>query len=78
MTVVRTYRCDLCGDTHPHEQLVGLHWETWPAKGWIRKPAREVEHHLCPTCTTSIQALAPRCGQGFDCDGGPNCGSDHK
>lgn len=78
MTTVRTYRCDLCGDSHKPEDLTGLHFETFPARGWIAKPARQVEHHICTPCLSSLQALPRKCGQGFECDGGPNCGSDHK
>ncbi|MDQ0082871.1 hypothetical protein J2W35_003230 [Variovorax boronicumulans] len=74
----RTYRCNLCRDKHERQDTVGLHWQDWPAKGWIEKPSQETENHLCMRCLSSIQALAPRCGQGFECNGGPTCGSDHK
>lgn len=80
MAIDRTCRCDLCRDTYRLDEgkLIGLHWSDWPAKGWTEKPAREVERHICCACLTSLQAFTPRCGQGFECDGGPKCGSDHK
>lgn len=77
MSIERTYRCNLCRDTYEPKQLVGLHWTSFP-KGWTEKPAREMENHICMPCLTSLQAMTQRCGQGFECTGGPNCGSDHK
>ena len=84
MAVDRTYRCNLCNDvlhTHPGDgasrRPIGLHWQSWP-KGWIEKPWRETENHICARCLSSLQALPPRCGAGYECNGGPNCGSDHK
>ena len=74
----RNYRCNLCRDAYPRDELIGLHWKDWPAKGWIEKPASQVENHLCVQCLSSLQALTARCGQGFECNGGPACGSDHK
>ena len=76
MAVDRTYRCDLCRDTYRLDEgrLIGLHW----SDGWIEKQARAVERHICCACLSSLQALGPRCGQGFECTGGPKCGSDHK
>jgi hypothetical protein len=81
MTVERSYKCDLCGDrinlqASPPEGI-GIWWQSWP-KLLISKPARETEHHLCVPCVSSIQAMPAICGQGFDCTGGPQCGSDHK
>lgn len=77
MTITRTYSCNLCRDTKDPSALVGLYWKDFP-KGWEQKPARETENHICTTCLSSLQAFAPRCGQGFECEGGPRCGSDHK
>jgi len=83
MAVDKTYRCDLCGDTLSLDhasggrRAIGIYWNVWP-KGWLVKPAREVERHLCVHCMSSIQAMPAVCGQGFDCNGGPKCGSDHK
>lgn len=73
----RTYRCDLCRDSYPANEMIGLHWQSWP-KGWVEKPAREVENHICAPCLSTLQHFPDRCGQGFECSGGPNCGSDHK
>jgi len=78
VSITRTYSCNLCRDKYEKDQLIGLHWETFPVKGWVEKPPRETENHLCQTCVSTIQALNQRCGQGFECTGGPNCGSDHK
>jgi hypothetical protein len=85
MAVDRTYRCDLCRDVLSLEHMssgrraVGIYWQDWPKpSGWLVKPAREVERHLCVRCVSSIQAMPAVCGQGFDCNGGPGCGSDHK
>jgi hypothetical protein len=83
MAVQRTYKCDLCRDPLQLDELaeahraIGIYWKDWP-RGWILKPAREVERHLCPTCIASIQAMPKMCGQGYECSGGPGCGSDHK
>lgn len=80
MAVRRTYRCDLCGDGlsldgQYGKQGFGLYWT---GRAWEERPAAQVERHLCAPCISSIQALPPRCGQGYECDGGPTCGSDHK
>ena len=77
MTVTRTYSCNLCRATKDREALVGLHWSSFP-RGWTEKPAHETENHICLLCITDIQSMKQRCGQGYECDGGPNCGSDHK
>lgn len=82
MAVERTYRCNLCRDTlslNPMagKQAHGIYWNPWPA-GWISKAAGQVENHLCAPCISSIQAMPAMCGQGFECTGGPKCGSDHK
>jgi hypothetical protein len=81
MAVERTYKCDLCGDrlnlSDTPPSAFGIWWQSWP-KVLIMKPAREVEHHLCLSCVSSIQAMPAVCGQGFECNGGPQCGSDHK
>lgn len=77
MSIDRTYRCNLCRDTKGADDLIGLWWKTWP-KFWEERPAHDAENHVCMTCVSSIQALPRRCGQGFECDQGPKCGSDHK
>lgn len=84
MAVERNYKCDLCRDPVQLDAMaesrraIGIHWSAWPAKGWLIKPAREVERHLCPACVASIQAMPRICGHGYECNGGPQCGSDHK
>ena len=87
MAVERTIRCDLCRDqletgvcVEPSRRPVGIHWQSWPAgaTGWIEKPWRETDRHICAICLSSLQAMPQRCGQGFQCDGGPRCPSDHK
>lgn len=84
MAVERSYRCDLCRDAVQLDEMaesrraIGLWWQDWPAKGWLMKPARETEKHLCPACVASIQAMPKICGHGYECEGGPGCGSDHK
>ena len=83
MAVNKTYKCDLCGDaltTDPgaeSRKAIGLHFTPWP-RGWLVKRAGECAHHICPPCVASIQAMPQMCGQGYECNGGPNCGSDHK
>lgn len=77
MAVKRIYSCNLCREDRNPDSLIGLYWSTFP-KGWTEKPAYETETHICLTCITNIQAMKQRCGQGYECDGGPNCGSDHK
>jgi hypothetical protein len=77
MTVTRTYSCNLCRATSDAHELVGLHWSTFPA-GWEEKAAIETENHICRRCVSNIQAMKTRCGQGFECRGGPKCSSDHK
>lgn len=77
MTITRTYSCNLCRDKHEPESLVGMHWNSFP-KGWEEKAPRETENHICRTCLSSLQAFKQRCGQGYECRGGPKCGSDHK
>lgn len=77
MSVKRTFHCNLCRDQHEPNNLVGLHWSSWP-KGWEEKSPLETENHICMTCISTVQALPSRCGQGYQCEGGPKCGSDHK
>ena len=83
MAVQRNYKCDLCGDPVQLDSMaessraIGIWWNTWP-KGLVMKPALETEHHLCPTCISAIQSWPLICGQGYECTGGPKCGSDHK
>lgn len=77
MTVTRTYSCNLCREANEPRNLIGLHWSTFP-KGWEEKPPHETENHICKSCLTTLQAMKARCGQGYECRGGPNCGSDHK
>lgn len=78
MAVTRSYSCNLCRSTaRDIDDLVGLHYEAWP-KGWSEVSALTAENHICMSCLSSLQALPPRCGQGFECRGGPKCGSDHK
>ena len=77
MAIERIFSCNLCGDKHKADELVGLHYETWP-KRWIEKPARDTQNHVCHMCLSSLQKFTPRCGEGYECTGGPNCGSDHK
>ncbi len=78
MSIDRIYRCNLCRDKHDRGEMVGLHWQDWPGKGWVERPSHETENHLCMKCLSSLQALPQRCGQGFECNGGAKCGSDHK
>jgi len=83
VAVEKTYRCDLCRDPLRPDmdaegrRAIGIYWKGWP-RGWIVKPARESERHLCPACISSIQAMPKICGHGYECAGGPQCGSDHK
>ena len=84
MAIEKKYSCNLCRDplyTEPGTPLlqrpIGIWWQSWP-KGWQEKPWRETESHLCANCIASIQAMQKRCGQGFECSGGLQCGSDHK
>jgi hypothetical protein len=80
MAIDRTYRCDLCRETltldGDRRRAFGIHWQG--GRGWLNAAARGVERHLCALCISSIQALPPVCGEGFECTGGPRCGSDHK
>jgi len=77
MAVERIYRCNLCRELRRLDEndLVGLYWSD---RKWTEKPAKEVENHICMRCLSSLQALPARCGQGYECTGGPRCGSDHK
>lgn len=75
--IERTYKCDLCRDTHQPEELFGLHYSD-VKKGWINATPMSVEHHLCARCISSIQKMESVCGQGYVCGGGPTCSSDHK
>lgn len=84
MAIERTYRCDLCRDPVQIDEMaesrraIGIYWKSHRPNGWILKPARETERHLCPACISSIQAMPAICGHGYECTGGPDCGSDHK
>jgi hypothetical protein len=76
----KSYRCDLCReriseDAMRNDDAVGLYWI---GKIIMARAPLTVERHLCVYCLSSIQAMEKRCGQGFKCTGGPECGSDHK
>lgn len=66
--IERTYRCNLCHDAHKPDELVGILWsETGKkttlgaaVKGWVPKPARETEHHLCLSCLDDIRSFPER------------------
>ena len=74
--IERIYKCDLCSDTHNPHDLVGIQFD---ARGVINKQVvRQVEHHLCSVCLSSLQKLPPICVHGIECTGGPHCTSDHK
>ena len=79
MSIDKTYRCNLCRDPinmdAMHNTSTGIYWV---GKVIEARPALQVEHHLCIHCLSSIQSLPRRCGQGYECRGGPKCGSDHK
>ena len=76
MAIERTYLCNLCRvELDPH-YAIGIHWAA--GTGWTRQDGGYIENHLCSKCLSSIQAMPPMCGQGFNCTGGPRCGSDHK
>lgn len=57
MTVNRTYTCNLCRDVYESNELIGLHWKTWP-KGWVQAPAYQAENHICKTCLATLKKLA--------------------
>lgn len=77
MTVTRNYSCNLCRETQELRNLIGLHWSAFP-KGWEEKAPNATENHICKPCLSTLQAMNAICGQGYECRGGPNCGSDHK
>jgi hypothetical protein len=57
-----TYRCNLCKASLSDPSLldiflIGLHWTDNPIHGWIKKPARETETHICKTCLDSLQNI---------------------
>ena len=75
MAVSKRYFCDLC--EAEGENLIGLSWRG--PLGYVQvSDWPEATTHLCPVCLSSLQQLAPRCGAGYECNGGPDCGSDHK
>lgn len=71
----KTYRCNLCHDMYPVHKLIGLHSD---GRFYKEIEPMRTENHLCYRCVCSIQQFTERCGQGLECAGGPNCGSDHK
>lgn len=84
MTIVREYKCNLCGeklsepqDRYGARKLIGLHWsgnhKIVEAENW-----REVEHHICVYCLSSLQEFKSVCSQGYRGCSGSNCTSDHK
>ncbi len=77
MSIFRAYFCNLCRDKKELGDLIGLHWAAFPA-GWEEKAPQHTENHICKSCLSTLQAMKQLCGQGFECDGGPKCSSDHK
>ena len=55
------YICDLCHSSHTVTDnslsLIGLYWVDFPIRGWIQKPERETEHHICRDCLKSLQII---------------------
>ena len=76
MTVQRLFHCDLCRDQHELRDLIGLRWTG--NHEFVETAPRDVEHHLCFSCLSGLQALPQRCSEGFNCPGGPKCDGDHK
>lgn len=82
--IQQEYKCDLCRDPLDvgfdagSRRAFGIHWSDHPNKGWTLADPRKVERHLCIRCISSIQAMPAICSQGFECNGGQRCTSDHK
>lgn len=57
MTVERTYKCNLCHDSHQPESLIGIFWTADRNRPIDERPAREVEHHVCVDCATAIRLI---------------------
>ena len=83
------YYCNLCNreiyNTDRIERFEGVGLDKSPAfmGGWVMEEGSkeckmQATAHLCYPCLSSIQKMTKYCGEGFKCNGGPNCGSDHK
>lgn len=56
--IERTYRCDLCRDQYPLEQLVQIRWDT--AMNIVVNDIDrhgQSERHLCRSCIADIKAM---------------------
>lgn len=84
MGIEKKYFCNLCRDLLYTDSTAALNrrpigiWHSSVQRGWVKTSWRETENHLCVNCIASIQAMPKLCGQGFECNGGLQCGSDHK
>lgn len=52
MTIAKTYSCNLCGNQHTPDKLIGLKWNAAEIK---EKNTEDCQDHLCFACLTSIQ-----------------------
>lgn len=82
MSISREYKCDLCGDQIARPSSagfrgIGIHW-IGNRKITQAVDPKDVNHHLCFYCLSSIQKIQPYCGHGFKCGGGIDCTSDHQ
>lgn len=58
MTVERTYRCNLCHAMHEPDRIFGVYWEGTNLRNPVQRPARAVEHHICPDCVAGVRSFA--------------------
>lgn len=82
MTIRHRYFCNVCGRecAVPFAGPADIHGITVApryAAFEIADPA-SVAIHICFGCLSKLQAMPAHCGHGYPCNGGPDCGSDHK
>lgn len=60
--IERTYRCNLCRDSHEQGDLIGIRWGNTGSRttlgaliqGWAKDSPANTEHHLCESCMDSL------------------------
>ncbi len=76
-TVEIECRCDICDDKIHIHRALGVGFNSLGKL--VEKPAADADRQLCRRCVSSIQHMAPICGEGIrGCLGGPDCSYDHK
>ena len=71
-----SYSCDLCSAVINDINGFSVKCDQMP---WTVEELGKGRYDFCAFCLSNLQEIIPKiCGGGFECAGGPYCGSSHK